>query len=47
MDYRPDGAQVGRELLTNADPAQYVGWKRLALEHAQPFAEYARLHECK
>lgn len=47
MDYRPDGTQIGRELLADADPAQYVGWKRLALEHAQPFAEYARLHECK
>ncbi len=46
MDYRPDGTQVGRELLTDADPAPYVAWKRLAMQHAQPFMEYMRRHEC-
>lgn len=40
MDYDPDGTQRGRELLEDADPAPYVVWKRLALEHAQPFTEY-------
>jgi hypothetical protein len=47
MDYRPDGTQIGRELLTDTDPAPYVAWKRLALERAQPFMEYAKPHECK
>ncbi len=47
MDYAPDGTQLGRELLEDTDPAQYVTWKHLALEHAQPFTEYAKLHECK
>jgi Family of unknown function (DUF6879) len=40
MDYGPDGTQRGRELLDDADPAPYVGWKQLALEHAQQFMEY-------
>src|SRR5262249_53089561 len=40
MDYDPDGTQLGRELLEDADPAPYVVRKRLALEHAQPFMEY-------
>jgi len=40
MDYSPDGTQQGRELLQETDPAPYVGWKRLALEHARPFMEY-------
>jgi hypothetical protein len=47
MDYGPDGAQIGRELLQGIDPAPYIAWKRIALEHAQPFTEYAKLHECK
>ncbi len=40
MDYDPEGIQCGRELLEDADPTPYVGWKRLALEHSQPFMEY-------
>lgn len=40
MDYDTNGAQLGRELLRDADPAPYVAWKQLALEHAEPFAEY-------
>lgn len=40
MDYGPDGTQLGRELLEDTDPAPYVEWKRLALEHAQPFMGY-------
>lgn len=46
MDYRPDGTQIGRELLENADPAVYAAWRRLAWEHAKPFMEYAKLYEC-
>jgi hypothetical protein len=45
MDYNEHGAQLGRELLQDADPAPYVQWKRLALSHARPFAQYyAQLH---
>ena len=40
MDYDEHGAQLGRELLQDVDPAPYVQWKRLALAHAQPFAQY-------
>jgi hypothetical protein len=39
MDYNPDGSQLVRELLEDVDPAPYVAWKRLALEHAEPFTE--------
>lgn len=41
MDYAEDGTQLGRELLEGVDPAPYVEWKRLALEHAEPFLEYS------
>lgn len=40
MDYDPDGTQLRRELLEDVDPAPYVVWKRLALDHAQPFMKY-------
>lgn len=40
MDYDTDGRQLGREWLTEADPAPYVAWKRLALERAVPFQDY-------
>jgi hypothetical protein len=43
MDYDDHGRQVGRELLEDADPAPYAERKRLAIAHAQPFAEYAKL----
>ncbi|MGH3824288.1 MAG: DUF6879 family protein [Pseudonocardiaceae bacterium] len=39
MDYDVDGTQLRRELLEYVDPAPYVAWKRLALEHAEPFTE--------
>ncbi|MGH3765993.1 MAG: DUF6879 family protein [Pseudonocardiaceae bacterium] len=39
MDYDRDGTQLGRELLEDVDPAPYVAWKRLALEHSEPFTE--------
>jgi hypothetical protein len=45
MDYAPDGTQLGRELLDGVDPAPYVEWKRLALEHAEPFTEYCAKRE--
>jgi hypothetical protein len=40
MDYAPDGTQLGRELLEEVDPTPYVEWKRLAMEHAEPFDKY-------
>ncbi|MFC9085946.1 DUF6879 family protein [Nocardiopsis dassonvillei] len=40
MHYAADGTQTGRELLEGADPAPYVAYKNLALEHAVPFTEY-------
>jgi hypothetical protein len=40
MDYAPDGTQLGRELLDGVDPAPYIQWKQLALEHAEPFTQY-------
>ncbi|GAB3484404.1 DUF6879 family protein [Amycolatopsis cihanbeyliensis] len=41
MDYAEDGTQLGRELLEDVDPAPYVEWKRIALEHAEPFLDYS------
>jgi hypothetical protein len=40
MDYDADGHQMGRELLEEIDPAEYVAWKRRALELAVPFLNY-------
>jgi hypothetical protein len=40
MEYDSDGNQLGREFLHDADPAPYVAWKRLALDHAVPFDSY-------
>jgi hypothetical protein len=37
------GSQLGRELLEGIDPAPYAEWQRLALAHAQPYAEYVKL----
>jgi hypothetical protein len=45
MDYDNQGKQLGRELLQDTDPAPYVEWKRIALEHALPYAEYVTLLE--
>jgi hypothetical protein len=39
MDYTAKGVQIGRTLLEE-DPEPYVAWKRVALAHAQPFADY-------
>lgn len=41
MDYAEDGTQLGRELLDDVDPAPYVEWKRIALDHAEPFTDYS------
>jgi hypothetical protein len=43
MDYDDQGVQLGRELLEGIDPALYAEWQRLALAHAQPYAEYVKL----
>ena len=43
MDYDERGVQLGRELLEGTDPAPYAAWQRLALAHAQPYAEYVKL----
>jgi hypothetical protein len=40
MEYDDDGNQLGRELLEHINPAPYVAWKHLALDHAVPFAAY-------
>lgn len=40
MHYAADGTQTGRELLEGTDPAPYVAFKHLALEHSVPFTEY-------
>ncbi|MGH3780722.1 MAG: hypothetical protein ACRDRO_08875 [Pseudonocardiaceae bacterium] len=45
MDYGPDGTQLGRELIEDVDPAPYVAWKQLALEHAEPFTENLVMRE--
>ena len=46
MDYLPGGVQVGRQLLEDIDPKPYIGWKRLALEHAVAFQEYVTRYPC-
>lgn len=40
MDYADDGTYLGDELL-EVNPARYVEWKRIALDLAEPFTEYA------
>ena len=46
MDYLPGGVQTGRELLEDVNPEPYIGWKRLALEHAVVFQEYETRYLC-
>lgn len=41
MHYQ-DGLQVGRERLVDADPADYVFYKELAMAHSVPFHRYRR-----
>ncbi|MFD9890647.1 DUF6879 family protein [Amycolatopsis sp. NPDC059027] len=40
MHYEADGTQVGRERLVDVDPAPYVRYKELAIQHSVPFLEY-------
>ncbi|QDY78258.1 DUF6879 family protein [Streptomyces qinzhouensis] len=41
LNFGPDGTQINREAY-EGDPAPYREWRRIALEHAVPFEEYAR-----
>ncbi len=40
MRYQPDGTQIDRILLEDADPAEFVRYRDLAQAAAVPFAEY-------
>jgi hypothetical protein len=38
--YRPDGTQIGRELVEHPDLASYLAWRDAAWKLAVPFADY-------
>jgi len=38
--YRPDGTQIGRELVQNPDLDAYLGWRDAAWQAAVPFSAY-------
>ncbi len=38
--YRPDGTQIGRELVTDPDLDAYLSWRDAAWERAVPFTDY-------
>ena len=38
--YRPDGTQIGRELLANPDLDAYLSWRDAAWQAAVPFRDY-------
>jgi len=38
--YRPDGTQIGRELLENPDLGAYLAWRDAAWQTAVPFRDY-------
>ncbi|MEY9857595.1 hypothetical protein ABH935_003203 [Catenulispora sp. GAS73] len=40
MLYRPDGTQIGRELVEDPDLDQYIKWRDLALAASVPYGEY-------
>jgi hypothetical protein len=40
MHYAGDGTQLGRERLVDVDPAPYLRYKELAVEHSIPFTRY-------
>lgn len=40
MLYRPDGTQIGRELVENPPIEEYLRYRDIALEGAVPFREY-------
>jgi len=41
LNFRVDGAQINRELFAG-DASPYLEWKRIALAHSVPFAEYVK-----
>lgn len=41
LNFRVDGTQINRELFTG-DTSPYLEWKRIALAHSVPFAEYVK-----
>lgn len=38
--YRPDGTQIGRELVEHPDLSQYLAWQEGAWQAAVPFTDY-------
>lgn len=40
MLYRPDGTQIGRELVENPDIDAYIRWRDMACAGAMPFLDY-------
>ena len=38
--YRPDGTQIGRELVEHPDLSRYLAWRDAAWEQAIPFTDY-------
>ncbi|MBO0916628.1 hypothetical protein J1C73_20630 [Streptomyces laculatispora] len=40
LNYRPDGTQINRELVSSPDLRKYLAWRDLALENAVPFRGY-------
>ncbi|MGY1499489.1 DUF6879 family protein [Streptomyces sp. QTS52] len=41
LNFRADGTQINRELFAG-DISPYLEWKRIALAHSVPFAEYVK-----
>ncbi|MEO3752308.1 DUF6879 family protein [Streptomyces sp. B6B3] len=44
MRYDSEGHQIGRFLLDDPDLDQYREWKRIAVEHSVPLAEFEEAH---
>jgi hypothetical protein len=40
MLYRPDGTQIGRELVEHPDLSKYLAWQDAAWQAAVPFTDY-------
>lgn len=38
--YRPDGTQIGRELIEHPDLERYLAWRDIAWEQAIPYTDY-------
>jgi hypothetical protein len=45
MLYRPDGTQIGRDLIDQPDSAAYMRYREIALAHSIPFLQYSSEHE--